>query len=52
MLPQIDRVESDEENVCMIKNECVEGTESEEERGTVDVVQDGDSEGRGESKQG
>ena len=35
VLPQIDRVESDEENVCMIKNECVEGTESEEERGTV-----------------
>ena len=36
-LPQIDRVESDEENVCMIMNECVEGTNIEE--GRIAVVE-------------
>ena len=35
VLPQVERGESDEENVCMIKDECVEDTGIEEGRVTV-----------------
>ena len=35
VLPQIERRESDEENVCMIKNYCVDGTGIEKGRGVV-----------------
>ena len=35
VLPRIEREDSDDENVCMIKNECVEGTEIVEGRRAV-----------------